>query len=45
MVELVLQKLAPLDPAKDFVFMVRAGGFAPGILRCWCSSIRCISTQ
>jgi hypothetical protein len=34
MVELVLQKLAPLDPAKDFVFMVRAGGFAPGILRC-----------
>lgn len=32
--ELVLKELAALDPAKDIVFMVRAGGFAPGILRC-----------
>ena len=32
--KLVLKELASLDPAKDIVFMVRAGGFAPGILRC-----------
>ena len=32
--DLVLKELASLDPAKDIVFMVRAGGFAPGILRC-----------
>ena len=31
---LVLKELAPLDPTKDIVFLVRAGGFAPGILRC-----------
>jgi hypothetical protein len=29
----ILEKLASLDPDKDCAFLVRAGGFAPAILR------------
>ena len=29
----ILEKMSSLDPQKDCVFLVRAGGFAPGIFR------------
>lgn len=32
--DVVLRHMEKMDPAKDIVFLVRAGGFAPGIFRC-----------